>query len=145
MLLGKERAAHERDAHRLLLIKARIEDPEGEPSAPAVGVMQLGATARAWSGWQVRALDLWLESNEEAAIRDALRRYPANVIGLSGLTAESDSMYRAARYARQGAPEAVILAGGPRASSYTRETVARPEIDGVVIGEGERTLQEILQ
>jgi anaerobic magnesium-protoporphyrin IX monomethyl ester cyclase len=144
MLLGKAPAAHERDAHRLLLIKARIEDPEGEPSAPAVGVMQLGATARAWSGWQVRSLDLWLEGNEEAAIREALRQYPAEVIGLSGLTAESDSLYRAARYARQGAPGAVILAGGPHASSYTRETVARPEIDGVVIGEGERTLQEIL-
>jgi anaerobic magnesium-protoporphyrin IX monomethyl ester cyclase len=144
MLLGKAPAAHERDAHRLLLIKARIEDPEGEASAPAVGVMQLGATARAWSGWQVRSLDLWLENDEEAAIRDALRQYPAEVIGLSGLTAESDSLYRAARYARQGAPGAVILAGGPHASSYTQETVARPEIDGVVIGEGERTLQEIL-
>ena len=66
MLLGKAPAAHERDAHRLLLIKARIEDPEGEASAPAVGVMQLGATARAWSGWQVRSLDLWLENDEEA-------------------------------------------------------------------------------
>lgn len=144
MLLGKASEAHERDAHRLLLIKARIEDPEGEASAPAVGVMQLGATARAWSGWQVRAVDLWLERDEEAAIRDALRQFPAEVIGLSGLTAESDSLYRAARYARQGAPRALILAGGPHASHYTRETLARPEIDVVVIGEGERTLQEIL-
>jgi anaerobic magnesium-protoporphyrin IX monomethyl ester cyclase len=144
MLLGKAPTAQERDAHRLLLIKARIEAPEGEASAPAVGVMQLGATARVWSGWQVRSLDLWLERDEEAAIRNALRQYPAEVIGLSGLTAESESLYRAARYARQGAPEAVILAGGPHATSYTRETVARPEIDGAVIGEGERTLQEIL-
>ncbi len=144
MLLGKAPAAHEENAHRLLLIKARIEDREGEGSAPAVGVMQLGATARAWSGWQVCALDLFLEKDEETAIRDALKQFPADVIGLSGLTAESDSLYRAAGYARQGAPEAVIIAGGPHASSYTRETVARPEIDGVVIGEGERTLQEIL-
>jgi hypothetical protein len=36
MLLGKAAAAHERNAHRLLLIKPRIEDPEGEASAPAV-------------------------------------------------------------------------------------------------------------
>jgi anaerobic magnesium-protoporphyrin IX monomethyl ester cyclase len=144
MLLGKAPSAHEENAHRLLLIKARIEDREGEGSAPPIGVMQLGATARAWSGWQVRAVDLFLEKNEEAAIRDALKQYPAEVIGLSGLTAEADSLYRAARYARLGAPEAIILAGGPHASSYTRETLARPEIDGVVIGEGELTLQEIL-
>jgi anaerobic magnesium-protoporphyrin IX monomethyl ester cyclase len=144
MLLGRAPAAHERNAHRLLLIKARIENPDGETSAPSVGVMQLGATARAWSGWQVRSLDLWLESDEEASIRNALRQYPAEVIGLSGLTAESESLYRAARYARQGAPGAVIIAGGPHASGYTLETITRPEIDGVVIGEGERTLQEIL-
>ena len=144
MLLGKAPAAHEENAPRLLLIKARIEDREGEGSAPSVGVMQLGATAREWSGWQVRALDLFLEKDEESAIRDALKQFPADVIGLSALTAESDSLYRAARYARQGAPEAVIIAGGPHATSYTRETVNRPEIDGVVIGEGERTLQDIL-
>jgi radical SAM superfamily enzyme YgiQ (UPF0313 family) len=144
MLLGKEPGEHEKNAHRLLLIKARIEDPEGEASAPSVGVMQLGATARAWSGWQVRCVDLWLERDEEAAIREALREYPAEVIGLSGLTAESQSLYRAARYARQGAPGAVIIAGGPHATNYTEETLARPEIDGVVVGEGERTLQEIL-
>jgi radical SAM superfamily enzyme YgiQ (UPF0313 family) len=144
MLLGKAPAAHEKNAPRLLLIKARIEDREGEGSAPAVGVMQLGATAREWSGWQVRALDLFLEKDEETAIRDALKQFPADVIGLSALTAESDSLYRAARYARQGAPEATIIAGGPHATSYTRETLSRPEINGVVIGEGERTLQEIL-
>jgi radical SAM superfamily enzyme YgiQ (UPF0313 family) len=144
MLLGRETTAEEQNAHRLLLIKARIEDREGEGSAPPVGVMQLGATARTWSGWQVRAIDLFLEKDEETAIYNALRQYPADVIGLSALTAESDSLYRAARYARRAAPEAVILAGGPHASSYTRETLARPEIDGVVIGEGERTLQEIL-
>jgi len=144
MLLGKAPAAHEKNAHRLLLIKARIEDPEGEASAPAVGIMQLGATARAWSGWQVRALDLWLERDEETAIRDALREYPAEVIGLSALTAESDSLYRAARFARQAAPGAVIIAGGPHATNYTQDTIARPEIDCVAVGEGERTLQEIL-
>ena len=144
MLLGKETTAREQNGHRLLLIKARIEDREGEGSAPPVGVMQLGATARAWSGWQVRTVDLFLERDEETAIREALKQYPAEVIGLSALTAESDSLYRAARFARQGAPDAVIVAGGPHASSYTQATLARPEIDGAVIGEGERTLQEIL-
>jgi radical SAM superfamily enzyme YgiQ (UPF0313 family) len=129
---------------RLLLIKARIDDHQGEASAPAQGPMALGAVAREL-GWDVRALDTYLVDDPERALRDALREFPAEVIGLSALTAESRCLHRLAAEARRAAPDAVILAGGAHPSAEPEKTAADPAIDAVAIGEGERTLTEILQ
>jgi anaerobic magnesium-protoporphyrin IX monomethyl ester cyclase len=131
-------------APRLLLIKARIDDHHGEASAPAQGTMYLGAVARA-CGWDVRCVDTYLVEDDERAVVDALQEFPAEVIGLSALTAESRSLHRLAKVAREAMPNAVILAGGAHASAEPEKTAADPAFDAAVIGEGERTLQDILQ
>ena len=105
--------------------------------------MYLGAIARA-CGWQARCIDTYLEDDPEQAIREALTEYPADVIGLSALTAEYRSMHRFAAVAREARPEALILAGGAHPSADPEDTAENPAIDAAVIGEGEETLREIL-
>lgn len=141
-LLGAQSPAV-RGAPRLLLLKARIDDHAGEASAPAQGPMALGAVARE-RGWDVRCIDSYLVADPERAVREALREFPADVIGISALTAESRGMHRLARAARDAAPRAVILAGGAHPSAEPEKTAADPAIDAAAIGEGERTLEDIL-
>ena len=130
-------------APRLLLIKARIENHRGEASAPAQGTLYLGAVARAL-GWDVRSLDTYLVGDEARATLEALREFPADVVGVSALTAESKSLHAIAAVARRAAPRALMLAGGPHASAEPEKTAADPSFDAVVIGEGERTLEDVL-
>jgi radical SAM superfamily enzyme YgiQ (UPF0313 family) len=132
-----------RGALRLLLVKARIDDHLGEASAPAQGTMILGAVAREL-GWDVRCLDTYLVEDDEASVREAIEFFEPQVIGLSALTAESRALHRVAPVARAAAPGAVILAGGPHPSAEPEKTAADPAIDAAVIGEGERTLEDIL-
>ncbi len=145
MLLGDARTAPRPDAPALLLIKARLEHHQGESSAPALGLMLLGAVARAWSGWDVRALDLYLERDEEQAIEEALGAFPPKVVGVSALTSESHSLHRVVRIVRERAPDALILVGGPYPSASPEECLANEAIDGVAVGEGEVTLCEVLE
>jgi len=142
VLLGGGRANP--GGRRLLLVKARIDDHRGEASAPAQGPMVLGAVARE-IGWDVRCIDTYLVEDPERALREALHEFPAEVIGLSALTAESRCLHRLAAEARRAAPNAVILAGGAHPSAEPEKTAADPAIDAVAIGEGERTLIDILQ
>jgi len=130
-------------APRLLFVRARIEDDRGEASGPAQAPMVLGAVARRL-GWDVRCLDAYLEEDPEASLRSALAEFPADVVGLTALTAEFRSMHRLARVARAERPGAVVLAGGPHPSADPAETVANGAIDAAVIGEGERTLEDVL-
>jgi radical SAM superfamily enzyme YgiQ (UPF0313 family) len=105
--------------------------------------MILGAVARQ-HGWDVRALDTYLVPDDVRALQQAVSEFAPDVIGLSGLTAESASLFRLAREARRLAPGALILAGGAHASAEPEKTATEPAIDAAVIGEGERTLCEIL-
>src|SRR5262245_52838411 len=105
--------------------------------------MYLGATARQ-CGWHVEAIDTYLINDVERAIGESVQRHRPRMIALTGLTAESKSIHRFARAARQAVPEAVILAGGPHPSAYPSETLEDACLDGIAIGEGERTLEEIL-
>jgi anaerobic magnesium-protoporphyrin IX monomethyl ester cyclase len=141
MLLGNAVARH--GAPRVLFVKARIDDHHGEASAPAQGPMMLGAIARRM-GWEARCVDTYLEASPEDALREALAQFAPHVIGLSALTAEHRSMHRLAKLARELCPDAVILAGGAHASADPEETVNDLAIDAAVLGEGERTLEEIL-
>ena len=141
MLLGNAPASA--DAPKILFVKARIEDHQGESSAPSQGPMVLGAVARS-VGWDARCLDSYLEDDPEASLREALAAFPADVIGLSALTAEFRSMHQLARLARTLRPDAVILAGGAHASADPDDVVANSAIDAAVLGEGEATLTDIL-
>lgn len=141
MLLGNAPAPA--DAPRILFVKARIEDHLGESSAPSQGPMVLGAVARSL-GWDARCVDSYLEDDPAAALREALTRFPADVIGLSALTAEFRSMHELARVARALRPDAVILAGGAHASADPDDVVRNDAIDAAVLGEGEATLADIL-
>lgn len=105
--------------------------------------MYLGSVAREL-GWDVRALDTYLVEGDTEALTDALAEFPADVVGLSALTAESRSLFRLATAARRAAPSAVILAGGAHASAEPEATAAHADVDAAVVGEGERTLAEIL-
>lgn len=143
MLLGDPALAPGHGAPRILFIKARIEEHRGEASAPSLGPMLLGAVARG-IGWDARCTDTYLVDDDEAAVRAALREFPADVVGLSALTAEFRSMHRLARVARAARPDAVILAGGAHPSADRDDTLANPAIDAAVLHEGERTLADIL-
>jgi radical SAM superfamily enzyme YgiQ (UPF0313 family) len=144
MLLGRGVPSHPRGTPRVLFIKARVEQHGSDACAPALGIMYLGAVARE-CGWDARCVDAYLEDDPETAIREAIAELEPRVIGLSALTSESKSMHRFARIAREAAPDAVVLVGGPHASAYAADVLADPAVDGVVIGEGELTLQEILE
>jgi radical SAM superfamily enzyme YgiQ (UPF0313 family) len=143
MLLGHPALSPGPDAQKILFVKARIEDHRGEASAPAQGPMVLGAIARLL-GWDARCVDTYLVDDDEAAVREALRAFPADVIALSALTAEFRSMHRLGRVAREARPGAVILAGGAHPSADVEDTLSNTAFDAAVLHEGERTLEDIL-
>ncbi|MCU7918131.1 MAG: B12-binding domain-containing radical SAM protein [Candidatus Thiodiazotropha sp. (ex Epidulcina cf. delphinae)] len=81
----------------------------------------------------------------EQAVENVIVARPAYV----GITLFTVGVWNAAAIARQikqQLPGTVVIVGGPRVSSLGRETMARfSQFDYAVVGEGERTLVELLQ
>jgi radical SAM superfamily enzyme YgiQ (UPF0313 family) len=70
----------------------------------------------------------------------------ADVFGLSCLTANRRGTAMLARFIRKAHPAALIVAGGPHVSALPLETLEYvPEIDVIVVGEGERSFLEIVR
>ncbi len=129
---------------RLLLVKASVPAAVRTIASPPLGLAALAAVARERCGFDVSILDTYLESDPEAALDAALRRFEPTVIGLSGLTAERASLAALAERARRACPAAPILIGGPHASADPMDALTFGSPDAVITGEGEATLVEVL-
>lgn len=79
------------------------------------------------------------------AVERLIYRLDVDLFGLSCLTANRRGMAMLVRFIRRVHPAARIVVGGPHVSALPLETLDHfPEIDVVVIGEGESTFMEIV-
>lgn len=99
-------------------------------------------------GHEVRVLDLILfKPHFEAALRQALTSLRPQVVGLSAMTFQFDTLLRLARFIRAFDPTIKLVAGGYHVSLMARELTAAAEelpLDFLVRVEGETTFRELV-
>ena len=112
---------------------------------PPLGLLYLAATLREWLGADVHVLDARLEADPLKALRSALRHFNPDVVGISALTAEAFLAHQAAAAIKAETPFLPVIMGGPHPSSNPELVLSDPNIDVVVIGEGEETFAELVR
>jgi len=97
---------------------------------------------------EVRALDLVLfKPHFQTALRQALANLRPQVVGLSAMTFQFDSLLGVSRFIRDFDPTIKLVAGGYHVSLMARELTADVEelpLDFLVRGEGETTFRELV-
>jgi anaerobic magnesium-protoporphyrin IX monomethyl ester cyclase len=129
---------------RVLLAKARNRTFEQRGMIPPLGVLYLAAVLRA-RGHVVSLYDAAADRDPAARLQDLVRQWGPDVLGLSAITPEQASMAELAAAARAARPGLSIVVGGPHASAYPERCLALPDLDFVVIGEGERPLPSLVE
>ncbi len=105
------------------------------------GLLSIAAQALA-AGYQVSTLNLSNACWEEVV--KTLRHHPAELFGLSAVTANRRGVDLVSRLIRRLYPQAHVTVGGPHVTAQPRETLAHyTGIDTVVTGEGESTFLEL--
>jgi radical SAM superfamily enzyme YgiQ (UPF0313 family) len=114
--------------------------------APPMGLMSLKAFAETDPSVSVT---LWNGQSPERRDLEDLSRIARNVLpDVVGVTAATMTWYdalRCIRRLREELPSIHIVVGGPHVTLFPEETLAQPEIDSIVLGEGERTLSELVR
>jgi anaerobic magnesium-protoporphyrin IX monomethyl ester cyclase len=98
-------------------------------------------------GHEVKVLDLVLHKPHiRQPLEEALSGFRPQLVGLSAMTFQFDTLLRVARFVRRFDPEIKIVAGGYHASLMARELTGGEELplDFIVRGEGEATLPELV-
>ena len=95
---------------------------------------------------EVQILDLLVAKNSARKIRGKLEEYQPQVVGATSVTLNYPIAARNLKVCKDFDPRIVTMLGGPHASFALKETLLRARwIDVVVIGEGERTLVELVR
>jgi len=112
--------------------------------APPMGLMYLKSYLKRDSDFEVR---MWNAQVPYPPGWDELAllcgQYQPGLVGITVMSLYWYDALEAARLVRKNLPSAHIVLGGPHVSLYPEESLTQPEIDSVVIGEGEQTLFEL--
>jgi anaerobic magnesium-protoporphyrin IX monomethyl ester cyclase len=130
---------------RILLIKCSQHEGLLSVFTFPLGVMYLASTLRRESDrYECAIFDLRVRHQDYDDLKETVSRFKPDIVGLSAITMEASSLYRAAKTLRETGFEGPVIAGGPHPTCFPEESLACPDIDYLVLGEGEETCKELV-
>ena len=115
----------------------------GDVVAPPLGLAQLAGCLEE-AGIPVEILDANALEIGWDRLGPAIAGAKPDLIGMTVYTPFVPEVSRAARVARQAAPQAIIALGGPHVTFTVEETLqTMPEVDVVARGEGDRIIVDL--
>lgn len=129
---------------RVLLFQAPVlfMSPHAHLSPP-LGLAYV-ATHLLDEGHRVEIIDLNLSGLNPQRVAYALKRFSPDVVGISAHTETYPNALKLARIVKEHDASIPVMVGGPHASILPEAVLQEPDIDFVVIGEGERTAVELM-
>lgn len=126
---------------KILLVQAIQINRVNPIITPPLGLMYLASALKKHSSQHIiKIIDLRLDSNIEKAII----KFSPDIVGLSTMTQDAYFMYSVVKRIKEVKKEAYIIVGGPHATADYKEALKDSNIDYLVIGEGERTICELV-
>ena len=113
---------------------------------PPMGLLYIATHAlRASEGrYRIEVLDTQVEGVGYDRLREIFLDKRPDVVGVSCMTFLLVDALKVARLAKQTLPGVHVVIGGTHPTIYPEEMVSQPEVDSIVMGEGEITFTELL-
>lgn len=136
----------ERKQKVLLIRSSYLSGRMGMYIVPPLGILSLAGVLlkERPSRIDVCVLDTGINKMTAEKVARVMREYDPDVVGISSLSLEVESLHRLALEARQANPGVIVVAGGPHATCFYSEILKDPNVDYAVVGEGEITFVELL-
>jgi len=117
---------------------------EHRGACPPLGLMYVAAYLREHTAHRPQILDCHAEGIGFDRLGSFIAEGRADVVGISTMTFTLLNVVETVRLAREAAPDAKIVLGGPHVHLYPDETVRLPGVDYLVQGEGEKPFAALL-
>lgn len=130
---------------RILLAHLGARDISQHNVTPPVGLLCLAAYVRERFDADLRVVDQRVEGWSTEDVAREAAAFEADIVGFSCATPSAYLLPDAVQSTRRGLPDALIVLGGPHASAFGAEILEDVDADVVVVGEGERTFERVLE
>ena len=130
---------------RILLIKLCRLTPYFQVTQP-LGLMYIAAVLRKDDPCrEVRIVDMKLHRWNVKDILPQVRSFDPHIVGIQALTLEAEILHAVAREVKRIKPLCRVIVGGPHASTMPVQILSDPNVDALVLGEGEYTGLRVVQ
>lgn len=109
----------------------------GVGNLPPLGLLSLAGYIKAHSDYEVIVIDALLDKLSLKELSEEIRNCKPDVVGIHAISYSLPDVLDTSRMASSINPEVKIVVGGPHTSIFPEETMAFPEFDYIVTGEGE--------
>lgn len=117
---------------------------EGLGFLPPIGLLYLATWLRERTPHRAEVLDAHLERMSFADIARRVEADRPDLVGISAMTYTWLDVLLTARAVKSVDPRLPVVVGGPHTALYPEESLTHPEIDYVVVGDGEIPLEGLL-
>jgi len=111
---------------------------------PPLGIMYIAAHLEK-AGYDVKVIDADAEELNYSELTTTIRAYGPDIVGLSAMSFTLIDCMEIAKLVKSVDKDIKIFIGGPHVNIYPEETIRTPEIDYVVLGEGEFTTVDLVK
>src|SRR5580658_352409 len=111
---------------------------------PPLGLLYVAGYAKAKTSHEIHVLDCQVEEVSQEEIEDRIRAVNPDVVGIQALTFTIIDARMVAQAAKKANPACKVVMGGPHVHIFARETLAMPEVDFAIKGEGELAFTQLL-
>lgn len=112
---------------------------------PPLGILYIAAYLEKYTDFEIKILDTQVEELNYEQIKERIKKENPDVVGITAMTFTLIDVIKIAKICKTINPKIKIILGGPHVNIYPEETLQIPEIDFVVLGEGEVTAKELIE
>jgi len=143
---SKQRVNNSMKIRRILLIRPGARFSRMAFAQPLGLLYLVSVLRRDFPGeFEIELVEQALENLNLDQMRDRIQRFDPDLIGFSCLSVEAEEMHRVAKVAKQLKPGCLTVLGGPHATVFLDYALNDPNLDLVVLNEGEVTFPELLR
>lgn len=118
-----------------------------KPPVPPLGLMYLDSAIRKEfeKHYNIKIVDMNLNRMSAKELRQVVSEFSPDILGCSTCSNEDKCMHEVANMIKEFKKDCKVIVGGPHATIYYDDILKNRNIDVAIIGEGERTIIELLR
>jgi radical SAM superfamily enzyme YgiQ (UPF0313 family) len=104
---------------------------------PPLGILSIATYLKRETDFEIRLLDSQLENLSEIHLAALVRDFQPDVVGISVTSFELYEALVISQVVKEARPQTHVCWGGPHLSIFPKESLSLPEVDSIVLGDGE--------
>lgn len=111
---------------------------------PPLGLLYVAAYIEKYTEYEIAVIDAQVEQLDYSQLRQRIETVGADVVGITAMTLTIIDVLKTAEIVKKVNADTKVVLGGPHVNLFPKETIAKKNVDYLVLGEGEVVFKELM-